>query len=348
MNSTTSISLVLLVMVLGLPVRPSVSQTASIQIVHASGDSQLYGVSVSSGDSVLAAQLNRFEAWVHTVADSATTSLVFMSPGTLDTLLHHQFPPLDSTSTMAALIGLVNPDSTINPQGRDVSLALAINENIPKESPHADSVLVNVLHAAPTDSAIGIVLDHGIQELTSGVRYGEYSEYESVQKGVETSALFVMLDKTDGWYPCYYIVWDDILAAGTVFTIVILDSEDDNWNLLNAVFPTGEVIPLYPAIVESIETPSLFSSSSSTVFPNPVVGNASLVVDLDHPADVTFEVVDMLGRVVQRVSNRALPAGAHQIDLRVRDFAVGFYGIRMLMRGQNGQQLSTTTFAKGR
>ncbi|MGB3542934.1 DUF1501 domain-containing protein [Rubrivirga sp.] len=66
-----------------------------------------------------------------------------------------------------------------------------------------------------------------------------------------------------------------------------------------------------------------------SVAPNPVVSRARVEVALDEPALVTLEVVDLQGRTVRVLADRALPAGVADVDLEVDGLAAGLYLVRL-------------------
>ena len=63
--------------------------------------------------------------------------------------------------------------------------------------------------------------------------------------------------------------------------------------------------------------------------PNPARGAVTVPVRLPAPARATVEVVDALGRVVQRGTPAALGAGAHRVRLDVGALPPGVYALRL-------------------
>ncbi len=66
-----------------------------------------------------------------------------------------------------------------------------------------------------------------------------------------------------------------------------------------------------------------------SVAPNPVVSRARVEVTLDEPALATLEVVDLQGRVVRVLTDRAVPAGVLEVDLDTAGLATGLYLVRL-------------------
>ncbi|WP_420457173.1 T9SS type A sorting domain-containing protein [Rubrivirga sp.] len=92
-----------------------------------------------------------------------------------------------------------------------------------------------------------------------------------------------------------------------------------------ADFPEGELAP-YSVAAE----PSPFDDTSSlSVFPNPARHAATARLDLDAPADVTVEVLDVLGRRQSTIHRGALAAGETRLPVPLAGLAPGVYVVRV-------------------
>ena len=67
-----------------------------------------------------------------------------------------------------------------------------------------------------------------------------------------------------------------------------------------------------------------------TAYPNPVRDHARLVIQLDRPGRLDVEVVDVLGRVVDRLSYGAVPAGPHRFRWTPGPLPNGLYLLRLV------------------
>ena len=66
-----------------------------------------------------------------------------------------------------------------------------------------------------------------------------------------------------------------------------------------------------------------------SVAPNPVVARARVEVALDQPAPVVLEVVDLRGRTVRALADRAAPAGVLEVALDTAGLVAGVYLVRL-------------------
>jgi len=69
--------------------------------------------------------------------------------------------------------------------------------------------------------------------------------------------------------------------------------------------------------------PSGFSLSSN--YPNPFNSSTTISYTLPHPADVTLDIYDILGRKIETLVNKQQPAGYHQVVWNADDFTSGVY-----------------------
>lgn len=76
-------------------------------------------------------------------------------------------------------------------------------------------------------------------------------------------------------------------------------------------------------------------------FPNPVQGQATLMLDLPESASVTVEVLDVLGRRVSVLHDGVLPASANRLTLDASSLAPGLYLVRATGEGFSQTQRVT-------
>jgi len=70
------------------------------------------------------------------------------------------------------------------------------------------------------------------------------------------------------------------------------------------------------------------------VYPNPTIGATTLEYTLNNAADLTIDIVDLSGRVVQRVFSGNQPAGQQIMNLDAYTLQNGIYLLRMQSQGQ--------------
>ncbi|MFT7298745.1 MAG: hypothetical protein ACI81S_001142 [Sphingobacteriales bacterium] len=73
-----------------------------------------------------------------------------------------------------------------------------------------------------------------------------------------------------------------------------------------------------------------------TVYPNPIVENATISYTLNNAMDVTLEVIDMQGKVISNRMLKDVPAGKNKVEINFKGYSKGIYLVRMAGdRGQN-------------
>jgi len=73
-------------------------------------------------------------------------------------------------------------------------------------------------------------------------------------------------------------------------------------------------------------------SLSFNVYPNPVISKGSIEFTLTDRQPVLIDVVDVMGRVVNQISETTLDAGEYQFELPA-DIAAGLYSVRLNVNG---------------
>lgn len=90
--------------------------------------------------------------------------------------------------------------------------------------------------------------------------------------------------------------------------------------------------------------PTAISSNDKfeiSVYPNPVVENATVSYNLNNSMDVTVEVIDMQGKIISTQLLNDVPAGKNKIDLNFKGYSKGIYLVRMA--GDRGQNVFSIT-----
>jgi flagellar hook assembly protein FlgD len=98
---------------------------------------------------------------------------------------------------------------------------------------------------------------------------------------------------------------------------------------INDLALTEFVIVYDPA--SSIDDNEMFVTSLNSVSPNPVTTSANIEFTLTRSESVSFELIDVLGNVVEVINSGNYQAGTHTIDWKVANSGIvsGTYTIRM-------------------
>ena len=66
-----------------------------------------------------------------------------------------------------------------------------------------------------------------------------------------------------------------------------------------------------------------------SIYPNPIVNDATIKFDLDNASDVSYQIYDLSGRLVSNVSLGKYPQGTHNVNFNVSNLNAGTYIIRV-------------------
>ena len=107
----------------------------------------------------------------------------------------------------------------------------------------------------------------------------------------------------------------------------------------------------FPSVITSVDTadelPSHFELTGN--YPNPFKASTRILFDLPEPADVTIEIMDMLGRQVLRVPLLQLEAGANRaVEVDALHLASGAYIYRIIAKSVSGTSTSSARMVKAR
>lgn len=76
-----------------------------------------------------------------------------------------------------------------------------------------------------------------------------------------------------------------------------------------------------------------------SVYPNPFSHAATVNLELDQSGPVMLEMLDMLGRVVDRADHGILPAGSHSVSLDAGNLSSGTYLVRLVSGSNSATRL---------
>ena len=76
------------------------------------------------------------------------------------------------------------------------------------------------------------------------------------------------------------------------------------------------------------------SHKVSQNYPNPVTGSATVDIELSEKANISFNIVNMVGQTVYTEERSAVNAGTHQFNINARDFETGVYFYNVTIDGQ--------------
>lgn len=71
-------------------------------------------------------------------------------------------------------------------------------------------------------------------------------------------------------------------------------------------------------------------NSTFNVYPNPTNNNAFLNFNLAKSTDLTIEIYNSIGQLVNTIIEKNVEAGAHQTDLNLTDLAAGLYSVNII------------------
>ena len=94
----------------------------------------------------------------------------------------------------------------------------------------------------------------------------------------------------------------------------------------------------YKGLNVSIEEAENFTLGS--VYPNPTNGIANLEINLDNKSDVTLQVINAMGQIVETIATNDLPAGMNKVTFNTNHLAKGMYFVNVTV----GNSTSSSSF----
>ena len=128
------------------------------------------------------------------------------------------------------------------------------------------------------------------------------------------------------------------LAKGTAVITVTATDEGGNVNRTSfrVTIPTGVGVEEEP----NAAIPTEFALLGN--YPNPFNPTTSIQFDLPQTADVTVEIVDMLGRRVMTLPSQTMQAGAKRtVQINASSLASGMYVYRIIAKGVSDTHIAT-------
>jgi len=111
------------------------------------------------------------------------------------------------------------------------------------------------------------------------------------------------------------------LAAGNYNLLLVLkDNFDDSVNAVTTV-------TLLPGVLNVTDVSK--NNASLTIYPNPATLNTTVLISLQHQANIHISINDMTGRTVKTIFDNSLPSGNHSIFINTVDLNDGVYFIKM-------------------
>ena len=78
------------------------------------------------------------------------------------------------------------------------------------------------------------------------------------------------------------------------------------------------------------ETPAVAEKTEITMYPNPVRYDATVGFSMKNNANVSYQVYDLMGRMVKNVNLGRYGEGLHEINVNVSELTAGSYILRLI------------------
>jgi hypothetical protein len=115
-------------------------------------------------------------------------------------------------------------------------------------------------------------------------------------------------------------------------TVFLLDGTDNTWYYMTSVPMVRMWLNDTPTI--GIEEDAANNITMSQNIPNPTNGTTLINYSLEEAANVSFEVVDITGKVVYTVNKGELAEGSYTLELNASELAAGVYYYSMIANTQ--------------
>lgn len=144
-------------------------------------------------------------------------------------------------------------------------------------------------------------------------------------------------NQLDPMHPYFVGVISEFESEYELTALAQSDSDTDNSTLRYEITGAGDFV----WFTSQTETPDVRMILSEWVgveelgemngidlnqnMPNPATGNTIISYNLDQPTQVRFEIRDLQGRIMEVIAPGMMPAGQHQFDVNISDYAAGLY-----------------------
>jgi hypothetical protein len=88
------------------------------------------------------------------------------------------------------------------------------------------------------------------------------------------------------------------------------------------------------------ETPAVAAEKTVSIYPNPVINQATAQFEAEGTANVSYQVYDLMGRMVMNQNLGRLNEGVHEIEINMSDLSTGSY----ILRISEGTRTATAKF----
>ena len=231
-------------------------------------------------------------------------------------------------------IGVVDPGQFApNPDGLDISLQPAINDNARSVSETAGNVEFTVVHGVTDAGTIDVV--SGGTTLVDDLSFSEFSAYASIPAGNYT--LEITGSQGTPTLAAFSVNLTDFAdSALTVIATGFLDPDANQGggSIFLASYASADSVPtLIPNLLVGIEhdvTPGVVETYSlSQNYPNPF--NPSTTIEFAMPAAdaVNLAIYNTQGQLVETLLNTNLGAGTHQVRWEPSNLPSGVYFYRL-------------------
>ena len=290
-----------------LTVEPVVSTTASVQIVHNSA-SPTVDVYV---DGALA--VSGFEYRTATgVLELPLEFTVGIAPTGGEVIAEFPFTLEEGGEYVVVATGLLGNEDT--PFG----LAAAGTTFGASEG----NVGLNVYHGSTDAPAVDILADGGV--LVPNLSYGEFSGYVEVPASDYT----IGIAPTGGESIADFIAPLSGLGGGSavVFASGFLSGDDPAFGVF-AALEDGTVLGLESGSLSVVEFADDFKLNPT--YPNPFNPNTTISFEVNQYSDITVNIYDINGKVVENLYSGFKSAGNYSIDWKANNLPSGVYFVNV-------------------
>ena len=193
------------------------------------------------------------------------------------------------------------------------------------------NVGLNVYHGSTDAPAVDILANGGV--LVPNLAYGEFSGYVEVPASDYT----IGIAPTGGDSIADFIAPLSGLGGGSavVFASGFLSGDDPAFGVF-AALEDGSVLELEPSDFLSVSE-SIGDFNLNPSYPNPFNPNTTISFDVNQYSDITINIYNINGEVVENLFSGFKSAGSYSIDWKANNLPSGVYFVNV-----NTESLSAT------
>ncbi|MEM9720938.1 MAG: DUF4397 domain-containing protein, partial [Bacteroidota bacterium] len=235
--------------------------------------------------------------------------------------------------------GVLNPNEfSGNPDGEDIGLSLFIDDEARRITAGLE-VAIKLFHGVTDAPELNIFANSASSPLVRNLGYGEFSSYYELFPTAMEFSMSTVENPDELMSGFTSNMLDHSGKSGLILTSGFINTNENQLGMeMDLLFAQQDGSTAVLSSVTTNNKDLVLDNSAMSVFPNPIRGMAQVEYQLESREDVSFELIDMLGKRVLSTSFTNVSAGNHIWSLEANDLQTGIH--TLIMRTEEKQAVS--------